>query len=83
VLVVAVALLCMVGLIVSACAITPEEMRSEMEKANIDWRSCAGQTITVNLSRIPHAEAMVDLITEFEQLTGLRVNFEILSDEEY
>ncbi len=58
-------------------------MIEDMRKANIDWRIHAGETIVVNLSRAPHSESIVEVVSEFEQLTGMKVNFEILSDEEY
>jgi len=58
-------------------------MTEEMRKANIDWRRFSGEKISVNLSRIPHAESMLELIPEFEQLTGIDVDFQLLSDNEY
>jgi len=58
-------------------------LMQEMKKAKINWGQYAGETITVNLSRIPQAESLVEMIPEFERLTGINVNWEILSDEEY
>ena len=59
-----------------------QEKLEVFEKANIDWTQCKGQYISI-LS-IPHAYmlALESYIPEFEKLTGIKVNLEMLGEVE-
>ncbi len=48
-----------------------------------DWTQRAGDEVSLILVRHPFTESMLPLIPEFETLTGIRVIYEILSEEEF
>ena len=51
-----------------------EETVPEEYQCNIDWRQFEGQEINLLLSAHPWQEAIMPLIPEFEELTGMKVN---------
>lgn len=50
------------------------------EWGNIDWQQAAGTTLNVLATAMPVAEVYKQHIAEFEELTGIKVNFELLND---
>ena len=50
---------------------------------DIDWQAFKGRTINIALSQHPYAEAIISKIPEFENLTGIKVNYTITSEADY
>jgi multiple sugar transport system substrate-binding protein len=50
------------------------------EWGNIDWKQFAGTTLNVLATSMPVAETYKSHVAEFEELTGIKVNFELLND---
>lgn len=48
-----------------------------------DWRNCAGESLLVLLNQHPYAEAIIQKMDEFESLTGIKVSFLMLPEEDY
>lgn len=53
------------------------------QQAKINWRQFAGQTLTIGLNKHPYTESLLPLIPEFEALTGIKVEYLILPENEY
>ena len=47
------------------------------------WDRASGQTIKVSLNKHPFSESIAPQLEEFSRLTGIRVELNILSEEEY
>jgi len=60
-----------------------EKVPQGFEAANVDWTVHKGAVLNIFLNKHPFTEALVPMIPSFEKLTGIRVNFEILPEEEY
>src|SRR5512139_1419376 len=52
-------------------------------QAKINWRQCEGQKLTIGLNKHPYTESLLPLIPEFEALTGIKVDYLILPENEY
>ena len=50
------------------------------EYGTIDWKQFSGETLTVLCTAMPVSEVYEDLIAEFEELTGIKVEWEMLND---
>lgn len=50
---------------------------------DIDWRQAEGTSLFVALNKHVYADALQQLIPEFEQLTGIKVVSEVYSQDEY
>jgi len=48
-----------------------------------DWQMFKGETIKISMLKHPTPEALVKLIPLFEQITGMKIDFNILPEEEY
>jgi len=53
---------------------------AKFEDWNINWKQCAGESVTVALVKHPLVDALVPHIGEFEKLTGIKVDIEVLSE---
>ena len=51
------------------------------KKAKINWRQCEGERLYVALYRHPYTESLVPLIPVFENLTGIKVTYDIYGGE--
>ena len=51
-------------------------------QCGIDWRAYAGQELNVLFSRHPWQESIVPMIPEFEALTGIKVNLNVIPHDE-
>jgi multiple sugar transport system substrate-binding protein len=49
----------------------------------VNWRQAEGTNLFVALNRHAYADALVPLIAEFEELTGIKVTCEIYSQDEF
>jgi multiple sugar transport system substrate-binding protein len=52
-------------------------------QAKINWRQAAGQSLTIGLNKHPFTESLLPAIPEFERLTGIKVEYLILPEQEY
>ena len=52
-------------------------------QAKINWRQFEGQKLTIGLNKHPYTESLLPLISEFEALTGIKVEYLILPENEY
>lgn len=52
-------------------------------EAKINWRAFEGQKLTIGLNKHPYTESLLPLIPEFEALTGIKVEYLILPEQEY
>lgn len=52
-------------------------------QAKINWRQFEGQKLTIGLNKHPYTESLLPLIPEFESLTGVKVEYLILPENEY
>lgn len=53
------------------------------EDWNINWRQFEGKHIEIGMVRHPMTDSLVPLIPEFEELTGIDVGFEVLSEVQF
>jgi len=53
------------------------------KEAKINWRQFEGQKLTIGLNKHPYTESLLPLIPEFEALTGVKVEYLILPENEY
>jgi multiple sugar transport system substrate-binding protein len=71
-----------------AAAGPPEALAGETaldyyRQAKINWRAYEGQKLTIGLNKHPYTESLLPLIPEFEALTGIKVEYLILPEQEY
>jgi multiple sugar transport system substrate-binding protein len=53
------------------------------KQAKINWRQFEGQKLTIGLNKHPYTESLLPLVPEFEALTGIKVDYLILPENEY
>jgi len=70
-----------VGTIVEVSA--GESSLAYFQQAKINWRQFEGQKLTIGLNKHPYTESLLPLIPEFEALTGIKVEYLILPENEY
>ncbi|MEN6311994.1 MAG: sugar ABC transporter substrate-binding protein [Acidobacteriota bacterium] len=58
-----------------------EQIRTPQGAFN--WAACRGQVVYVNLNKHPYTESLIPEIPAFEKLTGIKVDYSILGEEEY
>lgn len=76
--------LLVVGLLfVSMDALAAEKYMQGPEVADVNWTAAKGETLTIGLNKHPFTESLRPLIPEFEALTGIRVAYIILPEQEY
>lgn len=49
----------------------------------VDWKQHKGESIYILLNRHPYADSLVPVISEFEKKTGIKVDYHVLSEEEF
>ncbi len=52
-------------------------------EGRFNWEACKSQSLYISLNKHPYTEALISEIPEFEQLTGIKVDYNILAEEEY
>ena len=52
-------------------------------QAKINWRMAEGQSLTIGLNKHPFTESLLPLIPQFRALTGIRIEYLILPEQEY
>ncbi|WP_160008752.1 ABC transporter substrate-binding protein [Rhizobium sp. 18055] len=50
--------------------------------AAVDWKRFAGTTLEVNLVKSPRSETLIKYLSEFEELTGIKVNAEATPEQQ-
>ncbi len=58
-------------------------MVSAVVAGDFNWRQCEGQTVKVMLVQHPYAEGMLKKIADFEKLTGIKVEQNVIPEENY
>ena len=60
-----------------------ESSLAYFRQAKINWRQFEGQKLTIGLNKHSYTESLLPLIGEFEALTGIKVDYLILPENEY
>ena len=47
------------------------------------WDRAAGETIKLSLNKHPFSESLIPSLNDFTKLTGIKVDYSVLSEEEY
>ena len=63
-----------------AATLAPTAIAQDGEWGDIDWRQFEGETLNVLATAMPVSEVYAGVIGEFEELTGIDVNFEQMND---
>jgi multiple sugar transport system substrate-binding protein len=50
--------------------------------ADVDWKKFSGQTLEVNLVKSPRSDTLLKYLSEFEELTGIKVNAEATPEQQ-
>lgn len=50
--------------------------------ADVDWKKFSGQTLEVNLVKSPRSDTLMKYMSEFEELTGIKVNAEATPEQQ-
>ena len=58
-------------------------MAKDTAKSKFDWEKAKGETLNVILNRHPWTDSTESLFPEFEKLTGIKLNYDILTEDEY
>jgi multiple sugar transport system substrate-binding protein len=67
----------------AAEVIAGESSLAYFQQAKINWRQFEGQKLTIGLNKHPYTESLLPLVPEFEALTGIKVEYLILPENEY
>lgn len=74
------------GIVVASTSVgasAGETSLAYFQQAKINWRQFEGQKLTIGLNKHPYTESLLPLIPEFEALTGIKVDYLILPENEY
>jgi multiple sugar transport system substrate-binding protein len=76
---------CFFSILVFSCA--QNETKSDFNPNSItglfQWDRAAGQTIKLSLNKHPFTESLIPSLNDFTKLTGIKVDYNVLSEEEY
>ncbi|MGN6770301.1 MAG: ABC transporter substrate-binding protein [Rhizobiaceae bacterium] len=50
--------------------------------ANVDWKKFSGQTLDVNLVKSPRSDTLLKYMSEFEEMTGIKVSAEATPEQQ-
>ncbi len=81
--------LCIVWLVIfliySSCTQKIDEIDFDPKSisGSFRWDRVSGQTIKLHLNKHPFTESLLPALSEFTRLTGIKVDYNILSEEEY
>lgn len=51
--------------------------------SGVDWQAYSGETLRIALNQHPYAEAIISKLPEFEELTGIKVEYSITYETDY
>lgn len=79
------ALLLVAVFLFASCTRKAEEIKFDPGSVTgpFRWDQASGQTIGLHLNKHPFTESILPSLNEFTQLTGIQVDFNVLSEEEY
>lgn len=60
-----------------------DEALAYYRQAKINWRRAEGQSLTIGMNKHPFTESLLPLIPQFRSLTGIKVDYLILPENEY
>ncbi|MEN6560792.1 MAG: sugar ABC transporter substrate-binding protein [Acidobacteriota bacterium] len=52
-------------------------------RGELNWQACKGQVLYISLNKHPFTESLLPELAAFERLTGIKVDYGILGEEEY
>lgn len=61
----------------------PEKTETTDESAGFDWRAHEGTTLNIMFNQHTYADAVVEKLGDFEELTGIKVEHSITPEENY
>ena len=78
-------LLIVIGIVLlaSSLALSQEDPLAYYKQAKINWRAFEGTQLTIGLNKHPFTESLRPLLPHFEELTGIKVAYVILPEEEF
>lgn len=59
------------------------ESAAEQFEGDFDWERFEGETIKLLLNKHPYTDGMLEELDEFEEMTGITVEYDIFPEEEY
>ena len=69
------------SMVITACN---EALDSNLDEIDgFDWKQCEGTTITVAFNQHPYAESIIKKLSDFEELTGIKVKYTVTPEENY
>lgn len=71
------------GLVLSGCAADGSASETQAPLDGFDWKNFQGQELNLLMSEHPYSNAIKAHLDEFEDLTGIDVNLETLSETDY
>ncbi len=78
---------CLILSLTLSCRKGPDQITGTAQirtpQGEFNWEACKGQSLFISLNKHPYTEALIQEIPEFERLTGIKVDFNILAEEEY
>ncbi len=63
-----------------AATTVPAVSAQDGDWGNIDWKQFEGESLNVLATAMPVSEVYAGVIDQFEELTGISVNFEMMND---
>ena len=53
------------------------------QQSNFDWKQASGAKITIAFNQHPYADAIIQRLPKFKEMTGIDVQYEITPEEQY
>ena len=69
--------------VASLCAAILVGASARAEDSKFDWKQASGSKITIAFNQHPYADAIVQQLTKFKELTGMDVSYEVTPEENY
>ena len=66
-----------------ALAVTSLSVPRIVNAADFDWKQAAGTSISISFNQHPYADAIIQRIPQFKELTGIDVKYELTPEENY
>ena len=69
--------------VASLCAAILAGASARAEDSKFDWKQASGAKITIAFNQHPYADAMIQQLPKFKELTGIEVSHEVTPEENY
>ncbi len=69
--------------VLSLCCAAASLIASQAKGAGFDWRQAQGSTLNVSFAQHPYADAIVQQLPQFKDLTGIDVKYDLTAEENY